>query len=444
LAGLCNVILSPLSSLCYTNTRWGPTRPIIRQCGHAAHLRCVEAHCLSLHQRAAGNQPYDGRFSANIEDGEFLCPLCKQLSNILIPEDSHIEADGTASFPQALPSSTAASMCGAKEGFEILNNNLISSPADISLIRNILVRKAPVSYSEVSASDTATYMFGSSLSQAMQLSTDNISPQRRKEREFWHPALRRWDFEDDDQGDGPLLQKNPQIGSVLRLMRQQLISWAAVGHSAAAAEASGRGARQVVFGETMYSSTDPWSDFTSKGKDSHPMLLELRRTLTATASLLDVVTFETGDQLGTKEEKAKGESVPIFGSLISDVLEGQHWMVNSSNSTTENEWRVVTSIIASMSSHVSKEDTIAPRLEARAVAAAMWTITGSMPTLSGGLSVAMNLDSSPEIEVSEVETLETRISQDYLMTLLKMTLTFHSLAPCCHQSLSLSTGSREI
>ena len=79
------VILSPLVSLCYENTRWGNTRPIIRQCGHAAHLRCVETHTLSLHQRAAGEQPYDGRFAANIDDGEFLCPLCKQLSNILIP-----------------------------------------------------------------------------------------------------------------------------------------------------------------------------------------------------------------------------------------------------------------------------------------------------------------------------------------------------------------------
>jgi hypothetical protein len=81
------VILSPLAPLCYENTRWGSTRPIIRQCGHAAHLKCVETHTLSLHQRAAGEQPYDGRFAANIDDGEFLCPLCKQLSNILIPRD---------------------------------------------------------------------------------------------------------------------------------------------------------------------------------------------------------------------------------------------------------------------------------------------------------------------------------------------------------------------
>ena len=79
------IILSPLVSLCYENTRWGNTRPIMKQCRHAAHLKCVETHTLTLHQRAAGEQPYDGRFAANIDDGEFLCPLCKQLSNILIP-----------------------------------------------------------------------------------------------------------------------------------------------------------------------------------------------------------------------------------------------------------------------------------------------------------------------------------------------------------------------
>jgi len=395
------VILSPLSSLCYTNTRWGSTRPIILQCGHAAHLRCVEAHCLSLHQRAAGNQPYDGRFSANIEDGEFLCPLCKQLSNILIPDDSHVKVNGTVSSPQVLSSNTS-SMCEEKKGFEILKNNIISSPADMSSIRNILEHKSPVCYSEDSKIDLATRQFGSSLSQAMQLSTDKRNAKRRAERDLWHPALRRWDFEDGNEGDGPRQQHHIQIGNVLHLMRQQLISWAAVGHSAAASEASGRGLRQIVFGETIYNSTDPWSDFSSKEKDSHPMLLELRRTLTATAGLLDMVTFEMSRQLGSKEGKAKGETAPIFGSLICDILEGEHWMLNSSDSTKMNEWRVVTSVIASMICHVSKGDTIAPTLEARAVAAAMWTITGSTPVLSGRSRVTMNVESSPEVEVSEV------------------------------------------
>ena len=80
------VILAPLKELCYNNSRWGSTRPIVKQCGHAAHLGCVETHCLSLHQRSAADQPFDGRFAANVDEGEFLCPLCKQLSNILVPK----------------------------------------------------------------------------------------------------------------------------------------------------------------------------------------------------------------------------------------------------------------------------------------------------------------------------------------------------------------------
>lgn len=383
------VILSPLSSLCYTNTRWGPTRPIIRQCGHAAHFRCVEAHTLSLHQRHAGGMPFDGRFSANIEDGEFLCPLCKQLSNILIPEDKQ-DSDDAGALSQA------SSMSESKDGFEILKNNVFSSPADTTPIRNILLRKAPVSYSETpSKIHQATIRFGSNLSQAMELSSDDVSTQRRKEREYWHRALRQWDFQDDHLGS------ESQIGSILRLMRQQLISWAAVGHSAAAAEASGRGSRQEMFGEVTYTSKDPWSDYTSKERDSHPMLLELRRTMSASASFFDLVTYELGKQLGSNEEKSKGESVPLLGSLLSDILEGQHWMVKSSSTESDNEWRVVTSVIASMICHVSREDTVAPRLEARAVAAAMWTITGSTPASSSSSNVTMNLDSSPEVEVSE-------------------------------------------
>lgn len=402
------VILSPISSLCYTNTRWGPTRPIIRQCGHAAHFHCVEAHCLSLHQRSAGNQPFDGRFSANIDDGEFLCPLCKQLSNILIPEDKPVESiyqvlptspsstdkEGFEAIDPEVPTSSSSTMREDKEGFEILKNDMIASHADMTLIRNILERTSAVSYSEtLSKSDKATLQFGSSLSQAMQLSSENAGATKKREKDL-HPALRRWDFEDDDQGEGP------QIGSTLRLMRQLLISWAAVGHSAAASEASGRSSRKVSFGETMFTTIDPWSDFTSKERDSHPMLLELRRTMAATASLFDSVTFEMAKQLGSDKEKSKGESVPIFGSLICDILDGKHWVVNTCKNPSSDDWRVVTSIVNSMLCHVSKGDAIAQRLEARAVATSMWTILGS-PTLAQLSAASMNVDPSPEVEVNE-------------------------------------------
>jgi hypothetical protein len=95
------------------------------------------------------------------------------------------------------------------------------------------------------------------------------------------------------------------------------------------------------------------------------MLLELRRTMAATASLFDSVTFEMAKQLGSEKEKSKGESAPIFGSLICDILDGKHWVVNTCKNPSSNDWRVVTSIVNSMLCHVSKGDAIAQRLEAQ-------------------------------------------------------------------------------
>ncbi|KAL7473331.1 hypothetical protein ACHAXS_013787 [Conticribra weissflogii] len=391
------VILSPLSSLCYTNTRWGATRPVIRQCGHAAHLRCVEAHCLSLHQRSADNQPYDGRFSANIDEGEFLCPLCKQLSNILIPED--VQVDGST-FPQTETTANSTSMSEGKDGFEIVNDDA-PSYANTSLIRNILVRKSLVTNSDSSSNEDkfkATLQFGSNLLRAMQMTSVNNAISRR-ESDYWHPALRRWDFEDDLEGDSPDLSSTPQIGSVMRLMRQELVAWAAVGHSAAAAEASARGVRQVLFGEVTYSVTDPWVDYAASCKDSHPMLLELRRSLAATASLTDAVTYKMTNQLSRDDTTPRRESTSVIGSLLCDILEGRNWMLTSTNSKLDDQWKIVTALIASMVCHVSKEDTVAPRVEARSVAAAMWALNGSQQKSKPDMSAtSMDLDSSRDVE----------------------------------------------
>ena len=394
------VILSPLSSLCYSNTRWGSTRPVIRQCGHSAHLRCAEQHCLSLHQRAAGNQHYDGRFSANIEDGEFLCPLCKQLSNIVIPEDACMDAGGSS-----MPPTSPTSMNEVNEGFEIVKSDMIASapPADTSMIRSILTRKChlptPVSSSK---NIDATHQFGSNLLQAMLLSSDGLSANWKKQRKLWHPALRRWDFEDDDMDESVIPGKS-LVGSCLRLMRQLLISWSAVGHSAAAAETSGRGVKQVVFGEVTYSSIDPWANFAPKSRDSHPMLLELRRTLSATSNLVDVVGLELGKQLANDASKSKELVMSVVGSLMADILEGNSWSLNSTNGAIDKQWQLVTPLITSMLCHVSKEDTLAARLEARSVAASMWAIAGSNVPSVKHSSSGMDVDSSPGgVEVDRI------------------------------------------
>ena len=74
--------------------RWGSTRPLIKTCGHIAHTSCVETHILSLHQKAVDGTQYAGMFSANISQGEFLCPLCHSISNTLIPKATEPAPDG--------------------------------------------------------------------------------------------------------------------------------------------------------------------------------------------------------------------------------------------------------------------------------------------------------------------------------------------------------------
>ena len=361
------VILSPLKTLCYTNTRWGSTRPIILQCGHAAHLKCVESHCLSLQQRAATGQPYDGRFSANIEDNEFLCPLCKQLSNIVIPADICVKVDSS-------PSTSSAE--DKNEGNSVMDKAIMPWED--------IFRNATVSNSELVE---ATQSFGSNLLNAMQLSRLRV-----REREYWHPALRQWDFEDTSS------ETNPIIGSVLRLMRQLLVSWSATGHSAAAAEASSRGVREVVFGEVIYGFQDPWSNYESKSRDSHPMLLELKRTLAATAGLFGSVSFEMGKRLDKSADKSRG-ATHVIEKLIGDILSGRQWTTIATNAKGREEWSAATSIVSSMICHVSRGDTIALSREARAVATEMWTITGSEHAVSESTATSMDVDTSPEVEV---------------------------------------------
>jgi hypothetical protein len=45
----------------------------------------MDHYCLSLLQRFHSNQFLEGRYCVDFEAGEFLCPLCKSLSNVLLP-----------------------------------------------------------------------------------------------------------------------------------------------------------------------------------------------------------------------------------------------------------------------------------------------------------------------------------------------------------------------
>lgn len=49
----------------------------VQSCGHYVHLMCHEAYLNSLHSQRQQN--------LNVEKGEFLCPVCRQLSNAVLP-----------------------------------------------------------------------------------------------------------------------------------------------------------------------------------------------------------------------------------------------------------------------------------------------------------------------------------------------------------------------
>lgn len=340
------VILSPLSSLCYNSTSWGGTRPIIRHCGHAAHLKCVETHTLSLHQRAAGEQPYDGRFAANIADGEFLCPLCKQLSNILIPRDA-------CKPDRAVPvMRMSARPLHVLFGGERLRN--ISESDFTGMTRRALKD------------------FGAHLYNAMNVPWERAVGSRRKKQIYWNHAIQRWDFEDEDDAS-PFVSTG--VKGVLRLLRQQLIAWASIGHSASSAEAGARGVEEVLPFGVMSQTNDPWSDFSSQTKDTHPSLLELKRTLTAACGLLEVLCLE----LKEASSFAQGPDEIFFvGACLADILEGRSWLshVQVPASRDLQLWSELTALTTCMPCHVSRDGVLPHRCEARATAAAMWASKG--------------------------------------------------------------------
>eukprot|EP00536_Pseudo-nitzschia_multiseries_P013927 jgi/Psemu1/291151/fgenesh1_pg.632_\ len=371
------VILSPVASLCYENTRWGSTRPIVRLCGHAAHLKCVEAHTLSLHQRSIGDQPFDGRFAANIHDGEYLCPLCKQLSNILVPKDGCAIARGTDDEEKDEPKANS---------IRSKPNTLEGKVHDVLTRGTFLGKREADSYSPMGKQ--ALTDFGGHLMLAMVVPWERTGSRKKKARR-WHPSIQRWDYEDDDDDDS--MDEPTTVGGVLRLLRQQHIAWAAIGHSAATAEAAVRGIEEVLPFGTFSKTDEPWPGYKAdKGND--PMLLELTRTMTGTAGLFEVLMYEMASELGADNTRFDGTGPSIVAKCLSDILCGYSWMqdmkraqgglIDDKERNRLAVWSEATTLMSAMPCHVARDGMLSQRHEARAVAAAMWVSggLGSQPT----------------------------------------------------------------
>jgi len=388
------VILSPLLSLCYENTRWGNTRPIIRLCGHAAHLKCVEKHTLSLHQRAAGEQPYDGRFAANIDDGEYLCPLCKQLSNILVPRDGCIRDKSSEEDDDG----------DTEMKIDAVAENRISR----LLIDGTTLRSSNLE-SVNRHGQKALADFGSHLLQAMSVSWERTTGARKKKHRKWHHAIQQWDYEEDDSDPE---EKSGGVKDLLRLLRQQHVAWATIGHSSAAAEASVRGLEEILPFGSFSKTEDPWTSYT-KSKASDPMLLELTRTMTGVSGLLEVLLVEMTNNLNTGKAPEAGYS-SIIGRCLADIMEGRGWYTNLQDGSVgidDNSmilWSQLTAQMASTPCHVARDGMLSQRHEARCTAAAMWTVKGvgnAEPTngeppvpLAVNRIVSTSSNEQPEIE----------------------------------------------
>ena len=369
------VILSPLVNICYNNTRWGSTRPFIRQCGHAAHLGCVETHVASIHQKSQSDTPYDGRFAADIDDGEFLCPLCKQLCNVVIPSETVHEFKN-----KVAPIENKAALLSSDS---LLGN--------MSRIRRLMIS---TNYFENpdKAAVGAVKQFGNYLEHSMQVfSWDPQQKRKKRIQESWHSALRNWDFkedEDDKLFSMPSASSDPFIADILRLLRQQHIAWSAAGYTAASAEASSRGIKRQGFDP---STDDPWADFDENSKDSNLALLELRRTIVAASSLYKVLCREIHDKLGPRSSKPQIPS--IVGSLLFNILDGEFWSVDPHlNQTAFDQWNVLSALRASLPCHVSKDETLSLRQEARATASQIWAIKALSPSFK---SEGKNVSTSP-------------------------------------------------
>lgn len=206
------VILSPLWTLCYSNTRWGSTRPVIRQCGHAAHSKCVEQHILSLHSRAAGDQPYDGRFAANIDDGEFLCPLCKQLSNIVVPRDGCARKD-------AVDDEETSERPTKSVRLSMDTQQSLSPDVPASLRNEAILNADEISKVGREAIDE----FGSRLYQAMIVPWERASPAKKRKQRVWDSAVIGWDYENKEDEDEDDDEASSDGGPVLRLLESNTL-----------------------------------------------------------------------------------------------------------------------------------------------------------------------------------------------------------------------------
>ncbi|KAG4216132.1 hypothetical protein ERO13_A01G222300v2 [Gossypium hirsutum] len=57
----------------------------LSSCGHAVHQDCFDSYLSSLKERYARRSFFEGALIVDLDKGEFLCPVCRQLVNAILP-----------------------------------------------------------------------------------------------------------------------------------------------------------------------------------------------------------------------------------------------------------------------------------------------------------------------------------------------------------------------
>lgn len=85
----------------------------LSSCGHAVHQGCLDRYLLSLKERHVRRNIYEGAHILDLEKGEFLCPVCRQLANSVLPATpgSFHKAEEQPPTSKADSRTTAETLC---------------------------------------------------------------------------------------------------------------------------------------------------------------------------------------------------------------------------------------------------------------------------------------------------------------------------------------------
>jgi len=87
--------------------------PIIaRSCGHVLHTACLDSYLATLMQRQQSGRDWEGMQTVDLAANQFVCPLCRQLANCLVPlppQSAAAAASATSAAAAASPASAVPS-----------------------------------------------------------------------------------------------------------------------------------------------------------------------------------------------------------------------------------------------------------------------------------------------------------------------------------------------